>query len=422
MAERSRPFFYGWWIVIASFVIMVLTLGLWQSFGVFFGPILEEFGWPRDVAALGPSLGAIGLGVFAVPVGLATDRYGPRLVALGGGLLVGIGLLAMSQMTGLWQFYTIFSLAVGLGMSATYIPVVSAVNHWFVEKLGLAQGIVVSGVGLGTAVLPLVSRYLIGSFGWRTAYVFLGLLVGTVVSLSALVLRRDPQDKGLTAYGAASGPGEGGPASTGGLGPAPGGFTLRRALGNFSFWVVFIGGAFGFMSLDMVIVHLPKHATDIGLSAATGAGFISIIGVTAIIGKIGVGALSDRIGRRVALASSFGLGAVAMFWLVGARTAGAIYLFAALFGLAYGGWTPLFPAVTVELFGLSAMGAIYGMVHMGGSWGGAVGPVLAGWVFEATKRQQGTGSYDPAFIAGGLSLLAASGLSLLLPKHRRGDA
>ena len=399
---------------------MVLTLGLWQSFGVFFGPILEEFEWPRDVAALGPSLGAIGLGVFAVPVGMVTDKYGPRLVALGGGLLVGIGLLAMSQMTSLWQFYAIFSLAVGLGMSAAYIPVVAAVNHWFVEKLGLAQGIVVAGVGLGTAVLPLVSRYLIGNFGWRTAYVLLGLLVGVVVSLAALVLRRDPEEMGLTAYGAASGPGGGRPALTSGNGPIPAGLTLRRALGTFSFWIVFAGGAFGFMSLDMVIVHLPKHATDIGLSSGTGAGFISVIGVAAIIGKVGVGALSDRIGRRAALALSFGIGAAAMFWLVRARTEGAIYLFAALFGLAYGGWTPLFPAVTVELFGLSALGAIYGTVHMGGSWGGAVGPVLAGWVFEATKRQYGTGSYDLAFIAGALSLLAASGLSLILPKHKEG--
>ncbi|MFQ5826760.1 MAG: MFS transporter, partial [Dehalococcoidia bacterium] len=298
MAEPGRPLFYGWWIVIVSFVVMALSMGLWQSFGVFFGPILEEFGWPRDVASLGPSMSAIASGVFSVVAGWATDRYGPRLVVVGSGLLMGLGFLFLSQMDSLWQFYLFYSGLVGLSIGAAYIPLVATVNRWFAEKLGLALGIVVSGVGLGTAVMPLLSRYLIADFGWRTAYIVLGLLVGVVIPLAALVLRRAPEDMGLVAYGAASAPGEGGLPQRGDITSTQGEFTLRQSLGTLSFWIVFVGGAFGFMSLDMVAVHLPKHATDIGLSPTTGAAFISVIGVTAIMGKIGIGALSDRIGRR----------------------------------------------------------------------------------------------------------------------------
>jgi MFS family permease len=422
LAERGRPLFYGWWIVVVSFVVMALSMGLWQSFGVFFAPILEEFGWPRDMASLGPSMSAIASGIFSVVAGWATDRYGPRLVVVGSGLLMGLGFLFLSQMGSLWQFYLFYGGLVGLSIGAAYIPLVATVNRWFVEKLGLAQGIVVSGVGLGTAIMPLFSRYLIEDFGWRMAYIVLGMLVGVVIPLAALVLRRDPEDMGLVAYGVASAPGEGNLPWTKDVPSTQGEFTLRQSLGTRAFWIVFVGGAFGFMSLDMVIVHLPKHATDIGLSLTTGSAFISLIGVTAIIGKIGIGALSDRIGRRAALSISFGLGAMMMFWLIGARSAGAIYAFAVFYGLAYGGWTPLFPAVTGELFGLSAVGAVYGAVQMGGAFGGAGGPFLAGWAFEATKSYYGTGSYGPAFLIAALALLAAAGLSLLLRRPRGNSA
>lgn len=400
--EKTVPtIFYGWVIVAASTLVMALGLGMLQSFGVFFKPVAGEFHWTRDVTAVAYSVYGIAEAVVTPASGFLTDRYGPKAVLAAGGVLAGVGYFLTSQTQSLWQFYLFFGVLIGLSSGVSYTPLVVTVNRWFVEKRGLAQGIVVSGVGIGTVIIPPLAAYLIeGLQSWRGAYMIMAAVLGIGITGLAFLLRRSPQDGGLQAYGHAAT--AEGPEMSQDL-------SLRQAVRRRAFWIIFLVGALSFGSLSVVLVHLVNYATDPGvrLSAEIAATLLSVIGLGSIAGKVGMGAMSDYIGRKATIIISCGLGAAMMFFLPAAKSLWALYLFSALFGFAYGGWTPVLPALVGELFGMRSMGAIFGITSLGGSLGAALGAYLAGAIFEATE------SYTLAFVLGAV-VLGLAAVSVLL--------
>lgn len=402
--EKAAPsFFYGWVIVGASTLVMALGLGMLQSFGVFFKPVAQEFQWTRDVTAVAYSIYGIAEAVVTPASGFLTDRYGPKAVLAAGGVLAGLGYFLTSQTQSLWQFYLFFGVLIGLSNGVSYTPLVVTVNRWFVGRRGLAQGIVVSGVGIGTVIIPPLAAYLIeGLQSWRAAYILMAAVLGIGITGSAFLLRRSPQDGGLQAYGHAA------IAQGSELSPE---LSLRQALRRRAFWIIFLVGAFSFGSLSVVLVHLVNYATDpgVGLSAEVAATFLSVIGLGSIAGKVGMGAISDYIGRKTTIVISCGLGAAMMLFLPSARSLWALYLFSALFGFAYGGWTPVLPALVGELFGMRSMGTIFGITSLGGSLGSALGAYVAGAIFEVRA------SYTLAFVLGAV-VLGLAAVSVLLVK------
>mgnify|MGYP001594399118 CR=1 FL=1 len=398
------PFFYGWIIVAASTIIMTLGLGMLQSFGIFFKPIAAEFQWTRDVTALAYSIIGIVEAIVTPLSGFFVDKYGPRTVLAISGVLAGLGYFLISQTHALWQFYIFFGLIIGVSSGASYTPIVSTINRWFVDKRGLALGIVVSGVGAGTMVIPPLAAYLIDSFGsWRMAYIILAALLGIGITGAAFLLRQTPQEKGLLPYGHAHNGRINGLKHDTNL-------SLRQALRHRAFWMIFFIGALSFGGLTLILVHLVNYATDpgIGLSPKIAATFISVIGLSSIAGKIGMGSISDKIGRKTALVICCGLAGAMMFFLPIAKSLWMLYIFSAVFGFAYGGWTPVLPAIVGELFGLRSMGVIFGATSLGGSLGSALFAYLGGAIFEMTK------SYILAFIMGGGVLVIAALLVLLI--------
>ena len=186
------------------------------------------------------------------------------------------------------------------------------------------------------------------------------------------------------------------------------GLTLRQALRTRALWQLFAITMMAAFGHQLITIHLVPHATDKGFSTATAATFMSVLGVTNILGKLTMGTVSDYIGRQKAMIIAFSLAIVMLFWLIVAEELWAFYLFAALFGFAYAGWMPLFPTLTADLFGVASLGAIYGVVNASNAIGGALGTFLGGYIYDVTQ------SYVKAFILAAGLLAVGIGLILTL--------
>ncbi|MBA7683618.1 L-lactate transporter [subsurface metagenome] len=163
------------------------------------------------------------------------------------------------------------------------------------------------------------------------------------------------------------------------------------------------------------MVHIVPHATDLGTSAMIAANILAVVGGLSIVGRVGIGAISDRVGRKPSLIMGFALLAVALFWVMIAKEIWMLYIFAIIFGFSTGGLIALEPSVTAELFGMKAHGAILGTIVFGATTGGAFGSILAGYIFDIT------GSYYIAFLVSAVLTIASLILiSLLKPTRREG--
>jgi MFS family permease len=401
--------FYGWVIVAAGLMVWTLEPGMYTSFGVFFKPISADLGWSRTMVSGAFTMASLMLAVFSPISGSLADRYGPRNLVMTSGLLVGVAYALLSTVQSLWQFYA-FYLLVGISMGIAFAPITSTVMRWFAENRGRALGITSVGTGLGGMVFPPLANYLIGAWGWRDAYLFFGILLGVMVMASGSVLRRSPEEMGLLPYGVErSGPASGGAAPQ----RVATGYSLRQALGTGAFWRVFFSAMAFVFSFALVHAHLVPHATDRGLTPATAALVMAVIGASNAAGRLGLGTLSDKFGRKRMLFAALLTVSLSMLWLIWAQDEWAFFLFAAVFGLAYGGAVVSCIGIQGDLFGLVAVGAILGATQTGTNTGGASGPLLAGYIFDVTQ------SYSLVFVVAAVMPFIMSWLILTLRRPTR---
>ncbi len=399
--KAERQFFYGYIVVGAAFLIMMLTYGAHLAFGVFFKPMLAEFGWTRAMTSAAFSLAKVVQGLLTVLMGRLTDRFGPRIVMTLCGFVLGLGYLLMSQAGAMWQLYLFYGVIIGTGMGGAFVPLNTTVARWFVGRRSVMTGIVVSGIGVGLLITPPVASQLISTYDWRLSYIILGAIVLVLVLLAAQHLRRDPTRVGQTPYGEKQG-------EERELKLATASFSFKEAVYTRQFWVVFaMFFSFGFC-MFAVLVHIVPHATDLGISAASAANMLATIGGMSIVGKIVLGSLADRIGNKPVFIVGFILMAGALFWLVSATESWMLYVFAGVFGFAYGGCASSESPLVAGLFGLSSHGAILGGITISVPIGGAVGPFVAGYIFDVT------GSYQAAFMVTAAIGLAGLMLTVLL--------
>src|SRR3990170_174057 len=186
----SRPG-RAWPIILTGLVVWTLSVGMYRTFGVFFKPMAEELGWSRTLTSGGFAVMGLVMGLMGPLAGALADRRGPRLVVAGSGLFMGLGYALLSRLHSVGQFYGFFFL-VGLGMGSAFAPVSAAVSRWFTQGMGLALGVVSIGGGLGMmTVVPLAER-LIAWWGWRPAYLVMGVLMGVGVMVAGFLM---PQRK-----------------------------------------------------------------------------------------------------------------------------------------------------------------------------------------------------------------------------------
>jgi MFS family permease len=378
-----------------SLVVIALTLslayGIWYSYSVILVALLQEFGWSRSVLAGAFSAFTLVHGAANPLVGALCDRVRPlRLMAVGGAVL-GLALWADSYIATPWQLYLGFGLFTALSVAAAgWIPALVQVQRDFQDRLGLALGIVSSGVGVGMLLVVPLTQLLIDAYGWRAAFrVLAAICVLWIVPSSLILLRLVPRRAPVARAAPSSG--------------AARDVTLSQAMRGAPFWLMLAAFFFGNLCSQTLHVHQVAYLVDRGVAAIVAASVVGVVGLASIVGKTGGGWLSDRVEReRVYVAGiAVMLAAVGLLASLGQSPAlGTIYLYGALLGLGYSVTASLIPAMVSDRFSGRNFGAIVGMGLLGSAVGSAAGPWMAGYLFDQT------GDYTLAF-----ALAAACGLA-----------
>jgi len=397
--------FYGYIIEASSFFIMSLAWGANRSFGVFIGPLLHEFGWSRTSISGAFTLSMIVLGIASLVAGKLIDSIGPKKVLIACALFLGSGYLLMSRITHIWEFYLYCGILTGIGMSGMFSPLLSLVARWFVKRRSLMTGILAAGPALGITVIPFLLSLLITTLGWRLSYIVLGVTILIVIIPTALLLRRDPEEMNLRPYGDEH--------RAGSPSLQLDGFTLGTAVRTPQFWMLEFIAFCALFAINVYVVHIVIHAIDLGFSSTAAAMLLSLAAGISIAGRIIVGAVADRIGNRLSLILCLTMGGVSYILILWATGMGVLCMAAILFGMA--GWAtmPVIAPLSASLFGLRAHGTILAYVMIGSTIGGAVGPVLIGYVYDIT------GSYRYGFLIT-VAVIAAAMVTALLLKPMEG--
>ncbi len=385
-------------VVLGGLLVQFIVIGGMFAYGVFFHALEAEFGWSRTMLSACSSLAFLTMGLLAIVAGRSSDRHGPRVVLMITGLVFGLGYAALSQITQPWHLFVLFGLLVGVGLSSHDVVTLSTVARWFPDRRGQITGIVKAGTAAGQVLVPFTASVLILWIGWRDAFLVMGLVATVMLQFAAWPMKAPPPML-VTASDAAAAIA---PASSS-VGPGMSFAQIRRTR---QFWTFCAIQFVFFPALMTLPVHIVVHGVDLGLSTAAATGVLSTLGGTSVIGRLAIGMMVDRVGGRNGLLICFVLLLGSLAVLMSAGTLVSLYLFAVIYGTAHGGFFTVVSPALAEFFGMSSHGTAFGVVLFFGTLGGALGPLLAGRVFDVT------GSYDPAFIT--LTVLASIGLLLTL--------
>ena len=413
-ADRDERFFYGWLIVGVLFFISIIDGGFTYTFSTFLKPLTQEFGWSRAETATAFSLYLLVAGLVLPAWGWLIDHVGARWVFLLSALIDGVALLLLSAVNSLSGFYTLY-LLLGVGLAGIGpMPVGKVITQWFVDKRGLAMGIALVGASGGGLVLVPLCGFLIAEFSWRVGYqVLAGLSLFGMLPLVWFFVVNTPQEKGLKPLGQDSAK-----VRHTLLGPEPEqdvrDWTLRQALSTSTFWRLGAAFCLGLMAGGAVHAHQVAFFQDAGYSLEFASTITGISLGMSMAGRFLAGWVSEHIRHPHAILAgclvmqAAGIGALLFLESLGFW---ALTLFVSLFGLGYGGMIVLWPLIVGHDFGRQAFGAIAGVLGtLGLSIGGALGPIIAGVLYD------NTGSYDWAFLSCVGAFLVGAGAAAIAPE------
>src|ERR1700678_512311 len=374
-AALPRPrIFFGWFVVSAAFAVTFVGFGSAYTFSAFVEALQRDFDASRGSVSLVFSLAGFlyfGLGVLSGPL---ADRVGSRCFAVLGMILVAIGLALASVARSLIEVYAADSLGVGVGIGCAYVPAIAPVQRWFVRRRGFASGLAVSGIGVGTLVMPPLASLLIESLGWRGAYLVLGILAAVLGGGLAFLIENDPRDRGL-------GP-DGDPPPSGAQPARPEGNSVREAIRSTRFITLYAACLICSFGVFVPFVHLVPYARDHGVAPASAVLLLGVIGVGSTAGRFFLGSLADRMGRQLSLLLMFAGMALALAVWVIATNIWSLAAFAFVYGVFYGGWVAVLPAVVMDYFGDRNVSGIIGILYTSVACGTLIGPTAAGFAFD----------------------------------------
>ena len=400
MKHPSKPA-NRWWIVFGATIAMLVAQGpvIVFTLGLFIGPISDEFGWDRANISLAG--GAAGLcSALAVPVvGVLMDRRGVRRVLIPAIIAFGasVALIATSP-NSLAIFLALYAIAGIAGAGQGPLGYAKSVASWFDEKRGFALGLTMAGIGIGAALMPQYTQFLIGTFGWRAAYLGLGALIVIVALPSVFLFIRDPQ-AAPAAFKSTDRPS---------LQSIPG-QEVSEALNDFRFWLLATVLLIVSVVTNGVVVHTVPILTDNGYAPNRAAALMMAVGLSTMAGRLLSGYLVDNVFAPYVAAFFFLLPSLGLYFLGSANypILGIISI-----GLASGTEVDMIAFLTSRYFGLRRFGQLYGLLFAIFTAGPAIGPYLMGLSFVHLH------SYAPALILFSLALGGASVLVLCLGPYR----
>ncbi|RQT14924.1 MFS transporter [Burkholderia contaminans] len=370
LSHEGRPP-YGRWTYVA--VVIGAGLGMLVGYaplfngtaGVFVRPLSAEFGWGRSEGALSYSASMFGLALVSPIVGTMMDRFGIRRVIACSAVVFGAAMAAMALQNGSITLWVLLSALVGVAGAATSsLGYLAALPQWFDRRLGLALGLAMCGVGLGTVVMPMIAQFLIATYGWRAAYATLGF-GAIVLSLLACALLRERLA----------------PTKAGMASPRTG-VALATALRSYRLWAIWLAFVLASSATLSLWSHLPSMFADRGFTAQEAARSASMVGLGLLIGRIVTGILIDHIHAPLVAAGFFIGGAAGILLLRGTGNYGVMLSAAALIGLAIGAEGDLMTYLVRSYFGLRAFGTLFGIALSGYGFGAVIGPIGLGAWFD----------------------------------------
>lgn len=375
------------WIVTFAALGINLILGILYSWSILKKALVADWGWTNTEASLPYTVCIAVLAFVTIFGGRLQDKYGPRIIALIGGILFGAGLIGSAFAENPTVMVLTFGVVSGLGMGFGYAAATPCAIKWFdPRKKGLITGIVVSGIGLSAVYIAPLTNYLIKSSNIQNTFLFLGILSIVAMTVFSLILRNPPvgyiptvnTKKPATTHSADYGWQD-----------------MIKTRPFILLWLTYLMSATAGL---MLIGHIASIAF---VQANWKAGFILVV-VLAIFnatGRISGGFLSDKVGRTNAMYLAFGLQAVNMFLFAIYSSIPLLILGTAVAGLSYGAIFSLFPAITADFFGIKNLGVNYGIIFTGWGVAGVIGPIIGGQVADLT------GTYNGSYIVAGVMLV-----------------
>ncbi|HQY25780.1 MAG TPA: MFS transporter [Thermoflexales bacterium] len=405
---QGRPVFYGWYVVAATILLLLVAAGVRSVPGIMLVPIMQDTGWDRSAVSLAISLGLIVFGLGSPFAGGLIGRFGPRRVAVAGIVLMALSSAISAAMREIWQMDLVWGALSGLstGLGGAVIGA-SVANRWFYTKRGLVSGIFGAATSAGQLIFTPALTGLVLGLGWRTTSLIVAGIAAIIVVPVWLIMRDEPADKGLLPYGA--------PASNVVAPPArsqsPTGSVMSGALRSPTFWM--LAGTFfvcGFSSNGIIGTHFMAYAADCGLGALTAAGLLSVMGVMNFAGTMGSGWLTDRVDPRKLLLVYYVFRGASLLLLPLFTEEVGLSFFMILFGLDYIATVPPTQVLVADNFGRKNVGLVYGWVFCAHQLGAALSSALGGAIREQF------GAYGFAFAVTGVMAIVAGVVALRITR------
>lgn len=415
--EPAKPrFYYGWWIVLGAVVGQFAAIGAGgQVAGVFLRPVTNDLGWTAAQFTLGGSASFIMGGVAGFFVGPLIDRRGARPLMLAGATMCGLSLILVSRVTEAWQFILLQALAGGFGFSLIGPLVVNVtLSKWFVARRGWAIAIGSMGISLAGLIMPVTMTRIVDAWGWRSGYVFMGILIWVLVIPVALIMRRSPEDYGLLPDGRTE---KADPSAAeraqmeAQRRDFANSYTRAEARRTRALWSLVVAFGLNQAAMSAMLVHAIPFVTDAGFTRGQASIGLALTGAANLSSKFVWGWTLQRLPVRRLSASAFASSATGVALIVFAARADMLGLMWGGFfvwGFGFGGTIPIGEFIWARYFGRRYLGSVRGLAVPFTILFGSLGPISIALYFDATSRYGvAFGALTLVYIVGGLLILSS---------------
>lgn len=386
---QSKPqerLFYGWILVAAIWLIVVVSSGIFISFGVFLNPLLDSFGWTRGTVSFAYSIFMLTGGIGTLMIGGLVERYSIRKILLFGGLIHAAGIMLTAITSELWHLYVFYGILASLGRSTFVISYVTLINRWFNDKRGIAMGFIMSGQGMGPFLFSPLATYIIVTYSWQMAFFVIGFIMAIGITVASIFIRNRPEDVGQRAYGPSPEALINAPPQPSDLAAPPlpdkvWGTVLRME----NFWLLSLTHLFCCICHAIPLVHLAAFANVAGLSALASSWVLGIMGLTSFAGRLYWGFFADKYGSRFALMITTLLQAAFMLWLINANDPIVFFLYSICWGFGYAGVTMQYGIISRDVFPVHLRGQAFAGVSCAAMIGMASGGYIGGLLYDISQ-------------------------------------